>query len=88
MTEQTPEQLLDLILESDRDKQLKLCTMALDASRAASDCFMQGHVIEIDNLNAHIRALSTALVDATHGRPIDPGLAIVAAKEAGVSDAR
>jgi len=80
--EQTPEQLLDMILESDRDRQLDICAMALKASREASDCFLKGHTIEIDNLNAHIRSLSIALVSAVGGFPVDPGLVLVATKEA------
>src|SRR5262245_5687676 len=84
MTEerQTPEQLLEMILSSDRDKQLQLCRLALDASQAASDCFVEGHTVEIYNLNAHIQSLSLALVNSVAGNPVDPGLLIVADKQA------
>jgi hypothetical protein len=79
---QTPENLLDLILGSDREKQLRLCQVAIEASTSARKCFLDGHTVEIDNLNRHIKALSIALVDMSAGRPVDPGLMIVAAKDA------
>lgn len=74
MSAQTPEQLLELILDSDKGQQLKMCKLALDASSAAEQCFRDGHAIEIDNLDRHITALSVALVDLANGKAIDPGL--------------
>jgi hypothetical protein len=72
--EQTPEQLLNLILVSNEAARLRICRTAVLASKAASECFMAGHTIEIDNLRRHIEELSRALVDCAGGRPIDPGV--------------
>jgi hypothetical protein len=71
---QTPEELLTLILESNHDDRLKLCRLAIDASEAASACFLGEHVIEIDNLRRHISELSLALLAAVRGEPVDPVL--------------
>lgn len=76
--EQTPEEILNLILTSDEEKQLKLCTLARDASRQASKCFQEGHTIEIDNLRAHIYDLSVTLMNVINGKPVDPGIVAIA----------
>lgn len=71
---QTPEELLDMILESDTNDQLKICRLAIDATEAASACFLGEHIIEIDNLRRHIAELSEALLATSRGEAIDPVL--------------
>lgn len=78
MTDMAPDQLLSLILESDKDKQLRICTAAVESSKVANECFASGHVVEIDNLKQHIALLSAAIVDLKSGIPVDPGLLEVA----------
>jgi len=69
---QTPGELLKMFEDADRDGKLKLCQSAIDASVAASTCFMAGHVVEIDNLKRHIVDLSAALLASVSGESVDP----------------
>lgn len=69
---QTPEELLALILDGDDGQRLKLCRLAIDASEAAQECFVNGHSVQIYNLKRHIAELSRALVDAVNGDAVDP----------------
>ena len=68
----TPEELWESFYGADRAGQLKICRKALDAGAAASKCFVDGHVVEIDNLKRHIVGLSVALLAAVNGEPVDP----------------